>query len=402
MSETAAAFLVAERMLLSAAFHDHPEVLDELDLARMSDRYRGIAHAIRALAGRGEQVTIGTLTSECMTRGADPAIATWLMGPVGPETALAAWTSAVGAVGVERAVLRAGQRLDEGVDPWHAYDQLVSEVHELPRPAGVDGPAWWTWDEVVAMQGHDEPWVLPGLLQRGERVVLTGVEGGGKTTLAYQLAMGAAYGVSPMDCARTFTPARVMVLDVENWHETQVATHLRTFDVAYRRHVAPGFTDPAMVLLKARHIDLMAADQRRMLLDAVDAFAPDLLVMGSGYKLVGVEEWRVMATAIQRTADEARARSGCAVVIETHAGHGKDGDRNGMRPDGSSYWMRWPEFGIGLVMVQSTKGRWVVEMKRWRGDRVTGRDWPAGWRSGGQLPWTPLTEGELEYERGAA
>lgn len=405
MSETAAAFLVATRMVLSAAFHGHVDVLDRINLDRMDPRHRAIANVMRALVARGEQVTVGTLTSECVARGADPDIARWFMGPIGADTAEQSWAAAVGAAGIEQALIRAQQRVTEGVDPWHAYDQLEAEVHELPRPVGADGPTWWTWDEVLAMRHDEQPWVLPGMLQRGERVVLTGHEGGGKSLLVYQLATGAAYGVSPLDLSRRFTPARVMVLDVENWHETQVAGHLRTFEAAYRRHVADDFNNPQIALLKARHIDLMDAGQRRVLLDAVDAFQPDLLVMGSGYKLVSVsDDWRVMATAIQRTADEARARSGCAVIIETHAGHGQGGDRNGMRPDGSSYWLRWPEFGIGMVRLERNNPRdpWLVEMRRWRGDRVTGRDWPAGWRAGGALPWTPLTAEELDYERGAA
>lgn len=290
--------------------------------------------------------------------------------------------------------MRAKQHLDSGVDAWRVVDDLEANLHALQRPVSEVATPWWTWDEVLGMQDQVHPWVIPNLLGEGERLVVTGGEGYGKSTLIYQLVTGAAYGVSPIDPSVTFEPKRVMVLDVENWHETQVSEQARTMDVAYHR-MAPDVV-PEMVLLKPRNIDLLQPGERRALMDAVDQFQPDLLFMGSGYKLVNAnDDWRVMATTIQRVCDEARARSKCAVILETHAGHGFKGDRNGWRPDGSSYWLRWPEFGIGLAPRMDTPRR-VVEMVKWRGDRVTDRLWPAAWMGGGSLPWTALAPDEYE------
>ena len=63
------------------------------------------------------------------------------------------------------------------------------------------------------MDGTFADWVVPGLMRHGSRCVMTGGEGYGKSTLIYQLAMGAAYGVSPLSDGVEFEPRRVYVLD---------------------------------------------------------------------------------------------------------------------------------------------------------------------------------------------
>lgn len=386
----------AQRMVLSSAFHHGPAIWEYVSPGDLDDPYRRIGLVLQALGARGTKIDLATFTSECLSRNIDPAIARWMMGPVEPDDAHSALIDARGHNLIEASLIRAKDHLERGVDHWRVMDDMVADLHAIPRPATERPCDWWTWDEIMAMQDQTEhsTWVLPDLLRAGERCVMTGAEGHGKSTLIYQLAMGAAYGVSPLDTSVVYEPRRLMILDVENWHETQVLAHMRTMRAAYGRF-RPGVT-PEVALLRARVINLLQPEQRRSLLDAVDAFQPDLLVMGSGYKLVDAsDDWRVMATSIQRTADEARARSGCAVIIETHAGHGTMGDRNKWRPDGSSYWLRWPEFGLGLEPVPNATRR-MNRVHRWRGDRVSDRDWPAGWRAGGLLPWTPMTEDELD------
>lgn len=389
----------AQRMVLSSGFHNGGAIWEYVHPGDLDTPYQNVANALQAMHVRGTQIDVTTLTSECLTRGFDPMFTRWMMGPVATDDAHAAFLDARGATLIEKALLNAQQHIVRGVDHWRVVDDMVADLHTIPRPMTDRPPGWHTWTEAMAMRDLDDevPWVLPGLLRRGERCVLTGGEGLGKSTLIYQLVVGALYGVSPVDTDRQVKPQRVMVLDVENWHETAVAGHLRTLGLTYKR-LRHGEVEPEFALLKARVINLIQPDQRRLLLEAVDAFQPNLLVMGSGYKLVdATEDWRVMATTIQRTADEARARTGCAVIIETHAGHGSMGDRNGWRPDGSSYWLRWPEFGFGLEPIKDTHGhRRMARVHRWRWDRVMDRAWPAGWCAGGTLPWRPMDEDEMD------
>lgn len=387
----------AQRMVLSAAFHNGPAMWDLVAPEALDDPWRMVGFAIRALHERRQPVNISTLISECLTRGYDAAIPRWMMGPVAIDSAHQSYVTSRGAAQIQEHILRAKQHLESGVDAWRVVDDLEANLHAIQRPVTEQATPWWTWDEMLSFRETEQPWVIPNLLAEGERLVVTGGEGYGKSTLIYQMILGAAYGVSPIDLGTRFEPKKVMILDVENWHETQVSEQARTMRAAYSR--IDRTVEPRVVLLKPRTIDLLQPGERRSLLDAVDSFQPDLLFMGSGYKLVDAnDDWRVMATTIQRTADEARARSKCAVVIETHAGHGFKGDRNGWRPDGSSYWLRWPEFGIGLAPQQNVTRR-IVEMVRWRGDRVTNRLWPAAWIGGGALPWTALAADEYEARK---
>lgn len=385
----------AQCLVLSSAFHGGPDVWRDIPTDTLSDPYRGWGEAIQAIAARGDVVDVGTFTSECLRRGINPDLSRWMHGPVPAETAVRAFLDAYAAEQIEASLIRAKADYDRGVSHWQVMDDLIAQTHHLHRPITEEATPWWTWDEVLAMSGTEQEWVLPGLLAHGERLVFTGAEGHGKSTLIYQLAIGAGYGVSPLSTDVLFRGQRVLILDVENWHETQVRAQYVMMRNAYRR-VVPDFT-PAVALMKARLIDLLTPSHRRALISACDRYQPDMLVMGSGYKLVEpASDYRTEAIAIQRTADEVRARTGCAIVIETHAGHGNLGDRNGWRPDGSSYWLRWPEFGIGLSPVETRHGR-LLEAKRWRGDRATDREWPAGWRSGSVMPWIGLDSAEMEY-----
>ena len=390
-------FTAAQGLALTAALHGEA-VWDDLRPEWFDDgEMRRAAMCLHALFTRGT-VSREALISEAITRSWELHPEAWLMWHVPAAEAVGRFLTARGAVEIEKAMTRALQHVESGVDPWRAFDDMVDQAHTLTRPMeGGEGVPWWTWDEVMAMHQSQGDWVLPWLLSEGERLVLTGVEGYGKSTLIYQLAVGAAFGVNPINYTEQYEPQRVMVLDVENWHETQVRDQMRTMNLAFRRHSALGEEPPTIALLKPRVIDLVDSGQRRMILDAVDAFQPNILIMGSGYKLADAnDDWRIMATSIQRTADIARASSGCAVIIETHAGHGFRGDRNGYRPDGSSYWLRWPEFGYGLKPIPVESGINPVEMVGWRGDRVRDRMWPKGWTPGGVLPWTAIQADEWD------
>jgi hypothetical protein len=63
-------------------------------------------------------------------------------------------------------------------------------------------------------------WLMPGLLERGDRLMITGYEGWGKSTLVRQIALGCASGVHPFTGEST-EPVRVLFIDCEN-SETQL------------------------------------------------------------------------------------------------------------------------------------------------------------------------------------
>jgi replicative DNA helicase len=119
----------------------------------------------------------------------------------------------------------------------------------------------------------------------------------------------------------------------------------------------------------------------------IDEYEPDLLMVGPIYKMVpGSLNDEDVTARLLGALDEFRER-GVTLLIEGHAGHGKDdkGDRE-FRPRGSSMMLGWPEFGLGLKSLSETE----AELVKWRGSREE-RPWPRFIRHGGsgELPWVP-------------
>lgn len=331
-----------------------------------------------------------------VSRGVDAAYLGRLAGLMNPFPAY--WLGERQELLAKRAALRMLMRaqadIESGTDLWTVLDDMGDSMSKVKPPDDANVVPWWTYDDVLSFDDAAHRSVIPSLLDEGERVVITGAEGHGKSTLIYQLCLSAAWGVHPFDTSQRFEPKRVFMLDVENWHETQVKRQYRTVSTPLR--LIDKTVEPQIALSKIRQIDLLRSDNRSSLMWAVERFKPDLLFMGSGYKLVDMDDFQKMALSIQRTADAARDAVGTSVIIETHAGHGFQNSRNGWRPDGSSYWMRWPEFGIGLEPVDASKGIGPLKVIKWRGDRRTDNGWPAGFTPGGSLPWTGIKADEWE------
>ena len=72
------------------------------------------------------------------------------------------------------------------------------------------------WNDFIKESSSDKyEWVIPGLLERGERVIVVAAEGVGKTMLARQIALCSSSGVHPF----TFQPMKPVVtltVDLEN------------------------------------------------------------------------------------------------------------------------------------------------------------------------------------------
>lgn len=227
-------------------------------------------------------------------------------------------------------------------------------------------------------------WVIPGLLEKRDRLLVTGGEGSGKSTLVRQLAILAAAGLHPLTF-RPMNPARVLVVDAEN-SESQWRRASR--GVAKQAAIY-GSHDPGDVRISCTpRMDLTRdADlgQVHRLLD--DAMA-DVVVIGPLYRLIprainGDDDAAPLLAALDTIRDR-----GCALVIEAHAGHAlNQGGERDLRPRGSAALMGWPEMGIGIRLPKP--GTDVFEVVRWRGDRDR-REIPTGLMKGGDWPWTPV------------
>ena len=253
-------------------------------------------------------------------------------------------------------------------------DSVVS-TKLTPRPLG----------EIVTMDWkHD--WVVPGLLERGDRLVVTGTEGFGKSILLRQIAICAAAGIHPFTKQR-IEPIRVLVIDAENSERqwSRGARYITTF-AQNRGSVDP--TRSVMVSAGVR-VDLTTAADANQIHRLIDEHRPDVLYIGPLYKLV---PRAVMtdddAAPLIETLDGFRERGLC-LLMEAHAGHsrGSGGDRD-MRPRGSAALLGWPEFGFGLTKHEDADD--LAWFSAWRGQREV-REWPVmlrkGVRENAELQW---------------
>lgn len=275
-------------------------------------------------------------------------------------------------------------------------DEVVSDVQAqlqaMPRPSVSDDDTW-TLDEIMGLEVKQKDFTIPGLLKKNERLVLTGSEGGGKSVFVYQMLTGAAFGVDTFRLETT-RPARVLFIDVEN-NEFQAKANLDKI-VPALKEIAPS-VQPEWRSLKRRVVDLLATKDRADIIRRVVHYNPDILYMGTAYKLTDVsDETHRSVRAIQSVVDRIRQEVSCSVILEHHAGHGHMNDRNNMRPEGSSYWLRWPDFGYGMQPLVTTDRKRLMRLGAWRGDRATDRDFPVAVKQGSVMPWVPVYQDEWD------
>lgn len=275
-------------------------------------------------------------------------------------------------------------------------DEVVSDVRSqldaMPKPSMADDDTW-TLDEIMGLEIRQEDFTIPNMLKKNERLVLTGSEGGGKSVFVYQMLTGAAFGVDTFSLERT-KPARVLFIDVEN-NEFQAKANLDKI-VPALREVAPD-AQPEWRSLKRRVVDLLATKDRADIIRRVIHYSPDILYMGTAYKLTDVsDETHRSVRAIQSVVDRIRQEINCSVIVEHHAGHGHMNDRNNMRPEGSSYWLRWPDFGYGMQPLVTHDRKRLMRLGAWRGDRATDRQFPVAVKQGSVMPWVPVYQDEWD------
>lgn len=269
---------------------------------------------------------------------------------------------------------------------------VQSQLQTMPKPSVTDDDTW-TLDDIMGLEIRPEDYTLPGMLKRNERLVLTGSEGGGKSVFVYQLLTGAAFGVDTFALERT-KPARVLFIDVEN-NEFQAKANLDKI-VPALKEIAPD-ANPEWRSLKRRVVDLLATKDRADIIRRVVHYNPDILYMGTAYKLTDLsDETHRSVRAIQSVVDRIRQEINCTVIVEHHAGHGHMNDRNGMRPEGSSYWLRWPDFGYGMQPLVTQDQRRLMRLGPWRGDRATDRTFPVAVKQGSVMPWVPVYRDEWD------
>lgn len=217
-------------------------------------------------------------------------------------------------------------------------------------------------------------WLIPGLLERGDRLIVTGGEGRGKSTLLRQIAVQTAAGIHPFtleDMARH----RVLLVDLEN---PKQSVRRKLAEIVRGRDIPD---DTLWVARWPSGIDLTNPDEQEAMTALLTKLRPELLVIGPMYKLAQHLDKEEASSATASVLDHWRGEFNFALIMESHQPHQTivDGQRfRPERPFGSSLWMRWPEFGICL------EDRGVL--RHWRGPREE-REWPEKLYRGEEWPW---------------
>jgi len=218
--------------------------------------------------------------------------------------------------------------------------------------------------EEMILEVDDEPeWVIPGLFEKGDRFLLTGEEGLGKSHMLRQIVLMAAAGLDPFNPDVHIKPVKGMVIDFEN-SKRQIRRRLYT---TYQYALGKGRGEPGLAtILPMPRSDITQDKVLSKIHREIDACQPELLVIGPLYKMSPrALQTDDEATPVLAALDTIRDR-GIALLIEAHAGKSDNGSRKrDMRPRGSSALLGWPEFGYGMVAAAED----TAALTPWRGDR---------------------------------
>ena len=296
-----------------------------------------------------------------------------------------------------RAVIRRAAQALENPDSEVMLDTMAEQatlLELLVNDSGIDLnralPGLRTINDLLAVPDEARRWVIPGLLERQDRVLLVGEEGHGKSTLGRQVALCAAAGVHPFAPTATFPAVRTLIVDFENSASPRCGG---TYGGRWRRWTVraagDALGDRCRIWNWPSGVDVRSPGGRSMLIRAIEQSTPSLVIIGPLYKMAEPrkgESWEEQAAHMAHAIDSLRQRYDVAFWIEHHMPKAQDGRR--VDPVGSGLWKRWPEFGVRMDTPGPKDDQAVYKLGRFRGDRDASRRWPDALDRGGRLPWT--------------
>lgn len=273
---------------------------------------------------------------------------------------------------------------DPGNDPEAIMGDVVTRVQQ--RGAVSNEMESVNLAEILAAEETFD-WVIPNLMERKDRLILTGHEGLGKSTMARQLLLLPAAGLHPFTFEK-IEPVRSLVIDAEN---TKQQWKRNAANMVHQARLQ-GACDPVPNVNMAISGRVNILDPRTLgqIHRLIDKHKPDVVFIGPLYRIAIKLNSDEDVAPVIAALDSIRDR-GVALIIEAHAGHASDasGSRS-VRPRGSSSIMGWPEFGFGI---RASDEQGMYDFVPWRGQREQ-RDWPEQMRRGdkdrAEFPWVPV------------
>jgi hypothetical protein len=409
---------MAERALIASALHDFNAAagafLSVPPSAYFVPKHEVLTAVMRDMAAKRQTIEAVTVVSEIMDRGLITKVpATYvhkiLAGFWQTDNAMEYASRVLELYGRRFLTIGLARHLQALDADWETGEETTTVAdtigqvrtildEALKYAAGASMAAPVTLAEFLE-QEDTYNWLIPGLMERGDRLVLTGEEGFGKSEMTYQMAMCLAGGVHPF-LGEVFEEKRVLMIDCENSRQQTRRRTRRIRAAVDQVRVdcgAPAVTWEKNLFLEHRMsgLDLTDGADQAWLENLIAEVGPDLVSVGPLYKLhKGDINSGELARKMLDVIDQLRERHGFAFMSEAHPAksEGSDGKRK-MAPEGSSLFMRWPEFGFGMRRNKEDP-QGTADVISWRGQREE-RDWPATLvrsHGGGLLPWRPDAE----------
>lgn len=261
-----------------------------------------------------------------------------------------------------------------GANPYDAASSVEKFISGMGSAHKTE-PEALTVDELM-MQAEDlAPVVIPGMMNQDYRTIVVAEEGAGKSLLLRTIAMSASQGIHPFS-HRAIKPIRALVIDLENPAQAILQTAV-PFMNFIRGRSEDYDSERFKIFRRPGGMEIRRLSDRAEIQREIASHKPDLVCIGPIYKMYrrgSSESYEDSADEAMAVLDDLRTKYGFALIMEHHAAKGKGGEKRDLSPMGSQRWMAWPEIGISLYKDKDDPT--MMHVKRYRGDRLTGVDWP--------------------------
>lgn len=266
--------------------------------------------------------------------------------------------------------------INGGADPYVIAEGSEKFVSGIGMISASTEPQAMTIDELEMCADELAPVVIPGMMHKDYRTIVVAEEGSGKSLLLRTIAMSASQGFHPFSHQR-IAPIRALVIDLENPAQAilQTAAPLNR----HLRYSNPEGYDSERFRMfrKPGGMEIRRLADRAELQREIAAHRPDLVCIGPIYKMYrrgSNESYEDSADEAMAVLDDLRTKYEFALLMEHHAAKGRSGEKRELSPMGSQRWMAWPEIGISLY--KDNRDPTTMHVKRYRGDRLQGVNWP--------------------------
>lgn len=374
--------LLGDLMLFSERLDEVAETVDPSDF--YGPAHGAVFAALLSLRNEGTRRFDAVAVRDALRRSGDESAASAVIAATGAGGGSTAKYAAIvlDCSARRRIISSATETAERAYDPSATAEDVLDRAMaslgsiDMPRTSLPDGV--FDLDRFLDDPPHEvrRPWLVPGLIRFGWRVLIVAQEGAGKSLALRQVAICAAQGIDPFRFGAV-PPVRTLIVDLENPHDPIYETCKPIRDRAMS--VKGDAYEPGRAWLWSRPggVNIRTRTDRGRLEAVIARTRPDLVCLGPLYKTFRKTSREGDEEAAQDAAealDSLRTRHDFALLLEHHAPKQQNGKRE-LLPFGSSVWLRWPELGLKLKPPGPNDPAGSLVVGRFREDRVK-CNWP--------------------------